>query len=168
MWNVNCEQLYLLPLWVCLWVQRPLLLANVLGHWSQDFWCAIFSLSLWMREWIFKLSALPNDLLHCVQLYLLPLWVFLWRERPLLPANVLRHWSQDFRSAIFDDQPLFPTLFPWLWKIIWTMNIDYYNSIWSLSLSPKNVSFLTLFLSLRAHTGDIIRKLKDAFDWKLW
>ena len=39
---LHCEQLYFLtPLWVCLCCRRPLLLANVFGHWSQDFWSPI-------------------------------------------------------------------------------------------------------------------------------
>ena len=43
-----------------------------------------------------------NDLLHCGQLYLTPLWIRLWRNRLLLLANVFGHKSQDICSAIFN------------------------------------------------------------------
>ena len=43
---LHWEQLYLLPLWNCLWFQRHFLYANVLGHWSQDIRSAILTFHL--------------------------------------------------------------------------------------------------------------------------
>ena len=55
---------------------------------------------VWMREWVFKLSSLLNDLSHCGQLYLTPACSCLWQRR-FLVANVFRHTSRDNCFNIF-------------------------------------------------------------------
>ena len=62
-------ELYLTPPWACLWRKRGLLHANVFGHTSHTFWHIVYFSPVWMREWVFKLSSLLNDLSHCRQLY---------------------------------------------------------------------------------------------------
>ena len=52
---LHCEHMYLFPLWVCLWQEMPLLFTNALGHWSQNFWSAIFCFKL------FPLTLFHND-----------------------------------------------------------------------------------------------------------
>ena len=55
---------------------------------------------VWMREWVFKLSSLLNDLSHCGQLYLTPACSCLWQRR-FLVANVFRRTSRDNCFNIF-------------------------------------------------------------------
>ena len=100
---------------------------------------------VWMKKWFFKWPAWLNDLLHWEQLYLLPpLWVCLWRERPLLCANVLGHKSQDLRSAIFGLIP--PPLPGWHSFLMTTVEIrtNTNESILSLSLSPTKFQCVVL------------------------
>ena len=111
---------------------------------------------VWMRKWVFKMSALPNDLLHCEQLYLLPpLWVCLCLQRPPLPANVLGHWSQDFRSAIFCFK-LFPlTLFHDDWgnhdehKLQLMVDHFPFHKKLRFSLGPSYQSWRLSYLSIK-------------------
>ena len=42
---------------------------------------------VWLREWVFKLSSLLNDLSHCRQLYLTPACSCLWQYSICRPAH---------------------------------------------------------------------------------
>ena len=55
---------------------------------------------VWMREWVFKLSSLLNDLSHCRQLHLTPACSCLWRRRWQLVANVFRHTSHVVLTSL--------------------------------------------------------------------
>ena len=62
---------------------------------------------IWMRECLFNIKFVLNDLMHCEQSYLLPtLWACSCWRKFLLFENAFGQRLQLFRVSIFDDMDL--------------------------------------------------------------
>ena len=84
---LHCGQLYLTPLWVCLWLKRLPLLANVFGHTSQDNCFGILNYQLFSRP------AISFDCLWLQQPTTFPL--FLGWEKKTFPFSRFDFKIQD-------------------------------------------------------------------------